>query len=755
PAEADATPAPKPAPAPPAKAGERLAKSEAKKKADKPAVIEEAEALDEAYFADDSGRRARLRQLYRKLDKTKEWAENNYYHLPIAKQNAKLVTVNAFWRDFAQHDGDGPFFSTHLARASRNFTEMMLALAVLDLPFQAKDHEAEAQQARFTLDAASPLVVFHKEIKQAERAEDKLPILVSQNFFRHGDRYRHVGNERVEKYVTEEFLVHAVYGCHLVITNPTSARQKLDVLIQIPQGALPVANGHYTDSRHIDLEPHHTETIDYYFYFPAAGTFPHYPVHVAKHEQLVAAAEPFSFNVVEKLTRVDKTSWQWVSQNASDEDVLAYLAEHNIERLDLAKIAWRVNRSEDFLTQLLPVLRRRHVYHHTLWSYALKYNVLPALRQHLQHADGFVKQCGDYIDCKLITVDPIVRRSYQHLEYWPLVNARAHKLGKRRQILNDRFYQQYMHLMRVLTYVPSLDDEDWMSVVAYLLIQDRVADALDAFARIDPEKLPTRLQYDYCAAYLNLYREQPAQARAIAARHAEHPVDRWRNRFGALLAQLDEIEGKAPAVVNEKDRDQTQTKLAATEAAFDFDVEAKQSTINYQNLAKITVHYYVMDIELLFSRNPFVQEFSGQFSYIRPNLTQTIALPEKTLVHTFALPEQFHSKNVLIEISAAGIRKAEAYYANALALQVIQNYGQVRVTHAETAKPLPKVYVKAYARMKNGRVRFYKDGYTDLRGRFDYASLSTNELDYVQRFSLLILSEDHGAVVREAAPPKR
>ena len=65
------------------------------------------------------------------------------------------------------------------------------------------------------------------------------------------------------------------------------------------------------------------------------------------------------------------------------------------------------------------------------------------------------------------------------------------------------------------------------------------------------------------------------------------------------------------------------------------------------------------------------------------------------------------------------------------------------------------MYVKVYAQMKDGRVRFYKDGYTDLRGRFDYASLNTNELDFVDKFALLVLSEEHGAVVREAAPPKR
>ena len=83
-----------------------------------------------------------------------------------------------------------------------------------------------------------------------------------------------------------------------------------------------------------------------------------------------------------------------------------------------------------------------------------------------------------------------------------------------------------------------------------------------------------------------------------------------------------------------------------------------------------------------------------------------------------------------------------------------RNRTQVKVASDKSGNPLPKVYVKVYARMKDGQVQFYKDGYTDLRGRFDYTSLNTNELEGVERFSILIMSEDAGAVVREAAPPK-
>ncbi len=101
---------------------------------------------------------------------------------------------------------------------------------------------------------------------------------------------------------------------------------------------------------------------------------------------------------------------------------------------------------------------------------------------------------------------------------------------------------------------------------------------------------------------------------------------------------------------------------------------------------------------------------------------------------------------------------SRAHYAHALDVQVGEQYGQVRVGHLDSkgrSKPLPSVYVKAYARMQGGEVRFFKDGYTDLRGRFDYATLSTDELDRVERFALLIMSSEHGALIREASPPPR
>ena len=60
--------------------------------------------------------------------------------------------------------------------------------------------------------------------------------------------------------------------------------------------------------------------------------------------------------------------------------------------------------------------------------------------------------------------------------------------------------------------------------------------ALAAFAAVNPANVASALQYDYCAAYLAFFSDEPQRARAIALKHANHPVDRWRNAFAAIIS---------------------------------------------------------------------------------------------------------------------------------------------------------------------------------------------------------------------------
>lgn len=50
----------------------------------------------------------------------------------------------------------------------------------------------------------------------------------------------------------------------------------------------------------------------------------------------------------------------------------------------------------------------------------------------------------------------------------------------------------------------------------------------------------------------------------------------------------------------------------------------------------------------------------------------------------------------------------------------------------------------------------HRDGYTDVRGRFDYVTLtSTADMSRVVRYSLLVASGQQGAVMLQAAPPPK
>ena len=179
------------------------------------------------------------------------------------------------------------------------------------------------------------------------------------------------------------------------------------------------------------------------------------------------------------------------------------------------------------------------------------------------------------------------------------------------------------------------------------------------------------------------------------------------------------------------------------------------------------------------SVNPGVSQDASRFSIIKPNKSVRMPLPAGKETLQAPLPEEFAKASVLVEVLGAGLRKTQAYHANTLKLTLAESYGRLEVRDAVADKPLPKAYVKVYARLRNGTVRFFKDGYTDLRGKFDYASLNSSEarpapmgsepvrsggldiqtlrpgeIDAVERLAILVLSESHGDEVREVAPPK-
>nr|MBA3501778.1 hypothetical protein [Deltaproteobacteria bacterium] len=215
----------------------------------------------------DAMRRADEAPHYRSADKTQEWAENNWWHLTPSQMIAALVTPNRYWRDLAMHR-TGHFLSPSLGLATANFAEAMSALATIDLPFVATQHAMVADGPRMTITAKHNALAGSSQLLDGELVTGGPPLVVGMSYVRTDDRYDYSTGEQVDKYVTGPFATGVVYTCQVVLANPTSSRQRISALIQVPRGSITVSASKQTDTIDILLAPYGTHGHEVSFYFP-------------------------------------------------------------------------------------------------------------------------------------------------------------------------------------------------------------------------------------------------------------------------------------------------------------------------------------------------------------------------------------------------------------------------------------------------------------------------------------------------------
>ncbi|QDV05266.1 hypothetical protein Poly30_07620 [Planctomycetes bacterium Poly30] len=692
---------------------------------------------------------------YRDLARTVEYAETHYWHVRLGRMNADLVTVSPFWVDFAAA-GPGPFTSGAFPLANRSVTEKLLALAFLDLPFTADEPEVSADGRSVTIQAKSLMFLALEDIALAASEEGSPTVLVGQDFFDPERRSETVDGVTRDRFVTGEFLKGVRYGCRMVVTNPSSSTLQMQLLAQIPEGAIPLGDSHMTRGIPVTLGSYGTTSLETYFYFPKSGTYRDYPVHAGSGSVLLGAAEPSTLQVVDEVSEIDRTTWEWVSQNAELPEVLEYLRAKNPRDLDLGQIAWRMGDPGAFAS-VTDTLGQRGLFPDVLWKYAVKHRDAARTERFLAAQEGFVQRVAAPFASPLLSLDARDRKAYEHLAYEPLVNGRTHEFGGERKILNDQFRGQYQRFLSTLVLEEEIDAEERVELVYYLLLQDRIAEALRFYGSIDASNLRTRVQYDYMTAYMAFYREDVAMARGVAEGYRDYPVDLWRSRFRNVLTQADEIEGQPGSGfgADPDDRDQSQGALAGAEPLLAVEVDGGNVIVSAESIDEVEVRYHRMDVEFLFSNSPFVRGGQGTFGVIRPSRVDRYQVQSDQTQLSIPLPDDLRTANVVVEVRGEGITRQATYFAGDLVVQGIERYGQIRVRAGAEGAALPKAYVKVYALLQNGETRFHKDGYTDLRGRFDYVSLSGVSGPSVERYALLVMHEAAGASMLELAPPSR
>ena len=75
---------------------------------------------------------------------------------------------------------------------------------------------------------------------------------------------------------------------------------------------------------------------------------------------------------------------------------------------------------------------------------------------------------------------------------------------------------------------------------------------------------------------------------------------------------------------------------------------------------------------------------------------------------------------------------------------VANDQGKVKVCKKGSEIGLSRVYVKVFAKMHNGQSSFYRDGYTDVAGGFNYFDVKTGSIANISQFALFIDHRDLG-----------
>ena len=684
-------------------------------------------------------RKPAARQLFQ--DRTRLYREANYYR-HSGKTDESLIAFNRFWLDLAAWDGKGTFLSSHFNACGRNANEALMCLAVLDLPFKAERPEVSVDGSTLRVKARAPMLLFYKDTRRSDKVAAESPLLVRQSFCPLDEPYRNVDGHKVENFISGDFQPGVPYSASLIVTNPTGLERQLDVLAQIPAGAIPLAGKPATLAVTKKVAPFGVLTLNLSFYFPAAGEFPVYPLHVTQDGVLVAHSGQRPLRVTDQPAPEDRASWAVLARDGTNEDILKRLQTENLNDTDLREIRWRL-KDRGFFLKVTQVLRERLCFSAPVWAYGFHHDDPEAIRTYLENSST-IRNLGTWLDSPLLSVRPRVHGAWQTLEFDPLINPRAHRFGEDPRLTHPAARQHYQAFLDQLAWKPALDAADQLDLTVFLLLQDRIEEALERFAKIDPSKLPSRLHYDYLHAVVLFHQEKPADARAIAATHVpELPPGLWNDRFQTVIDQADEITALANTD-NSKRAAQSATVVPSLDLTL---VADGKLVIKHRGLDKATLRLFSVDLEVLFSKDPFLKGDGNSDSQpsILPNEQREIALAKDQSETSIELPPAFRKGNVLIAAESGNTKLLKVLDSKDLELRQDPLERTVQVLDAATFKPLSKTYVKVYAETRDGVIAFHKDGYTDLRGKFDYLSHTGIDPSTVKRVALLVAHPEKGS----------
>ena len=668
------------------------------------------------------------------MESTKEYAEKTYEGVKNEEESTSLVSMSAFWANAATHfveRAGQPFLSDNFMFLRRKID---FTLASCFLPnHKHAEFDLANENENQVIQAKSPFLVFVKELKSVQY-EKKFGVFLNQRFFDPSDKYYYEDDgTKIEKEVGE-FIVKRPYCLQTLITNTSGTNLELQLLIDLPEGAFPLQSHEYTQIQNINLNAFSTLSFERHFYFPKEGNYNLYPANACRVNMIIAKGERVEkLEVKVRETKKKMDSFDNVLRSGNHEAILKYIEEKNIfdpNIFNSSSILWML-REHKFYSKVLPVLRKRRFYEDSIWVFGFYHKDLQAIQEYMKMDRNSIRT---------------LQRKLPIFEYHPYYSNRVHKFlnENKSTIKNTQFKNNYYGLMFIALLNNDFSTPFKLAFVYYLLLQDRLDEAEVYYDNkiTTTEKHQHKLQADYIECFLDMSKGFPnfTKARKIVEQYLKYPVASWRKLFKEVHETL-------------QGYDQATYEEEKVEVVYQpsFIREGDKLRINLPQSTSLEVMTYDINLEMYFSEFPF-QPLDSFDSAVKANRVTTF---EEGIAREEMLMREKNAKDIFVDmyysVEQTKKKKLSGFlWANPLLkVKAKESMGLIQVFYE--GKQVTGCYCKVYQK-KNGGNKFYRDGYTDIRGSFRYALA---DLEGVTKFAILVVTENGGTTLTVNPPSQQ
>lgn len=191
------------------------------------------------------------------------------------------------------------FKTDNILTKPNNLTEFIFMLAVLDLEEKSSSNNQtfiKDKELGLTIEANSNIYLLNKEINETQLNSDNQYSLILAQMVFEADK----ADDKNENEPTK-FLTNRTYLLRTIVTNISPDRINCEILMQIPEGSIPVDSDEYKIIETANIRSYQTQFFEQKFYFPEEGTFKLYPSSASINNLVIAKGGIKTYEVVSNI----------------------------------------------------------------------------------------------------------------------------------------------------------------------------------------------------------------------------------------------------------------------------------------------------------------------------------------------------------------------------------------------------------------------------------------------------------------------